>query len=770
MAAALNAYRYREDNLFECRIYSFYKGDRIEDRDIIFEWQRSAQDGHWFLRVGDPGPEEFFSHMDLHKGFHRTKNPMGYIPRRRLQKGEFASTDISSLLSPLQPDEQKHILFCVEWCKRFANAYERGEVKRTKKDAARWADEQQELIVAAAKKLHEDEGRKRQTMEAIPDAPKGGTLLDWVTRYERADYDPIVFYDNTGKGRREYFTAPELAIINEHVALKASSARTHVTELFVMLESAFQRENKELRLKNEKAGAKIHTELRVPNIDTFRERCNQIPRGHIELAHLGKAAARNKNAAVRFGLDTDRPLERIELDESRVDLMTIMMLAGLWSKLTKAEKDVVSRVRLWITAAIDTSTRSLLGLRFHPEEPSASTAVATLGMVYQDKSQLSETLGCETRWDQYGNAEEVCIDSATWLASLAMRVAVLDSGACFFQPKAGDPRSKGRIERWFRTINRDALAPFSGRTWGSPDEMGELSASEQASIAYDQYAELMYRFLIDVYHNTGHYGLQGETPRAAWERLNKFYKPTPPMSQNIHRHIFGVKAVRKFSTAGIRFLGIQFWSKALHHLFLMKDVEVEIRVNISDLGMISVKHEKGWLNVEALHQEFAGMSVWKWMAFNKRLRIMNQANAKVHRSVALRAKEFLRNQADVARAEAQLGTAVVNDDDFKRWEKGLAHTVEIIDDEEEEAPVLHDESNLIDLYSDMHAGMLLAREEAKASKRVEAEASKHTKTGSSKRRSANSLAISAASPAAGAEPDLSPKPDVGPTLSSRFDR
>ncbi|MBY3483458.1 Mu transposase C-terminal domain-containing protein [Rhizobium laguerreae] len=769
MAAALNAYRYREENHFEYRIYSFYKGDRVEDRDIIYEWQRSAQDGHWFLRVGDPGPEEFFSHIDLHKGFHRTKNPMGYIPRRRPQHGHFASTDISSLLSPLKPDEQKHILFCVDWCKRFANASERGEVKRTKADAARWATEQHALIVAAAEKLHEDEGRKRQTMETIPAAPKGGTLLDWVTRYERADYDPIVFYDNTGKGRREHFTAPELAIINEHVAIKASSDRTAVTELYEMLEAAFDRENDLIRKQNKELGAKVHKELRVPNIDTFRERCNQIPRGHLELAYLGKEAARNKNAAVRFGIDTDRPLERIELDESQVDLMTIMMLAGLWNKLTKAEKDVVSRVRLWITAAIDTATRNLLGLRFHPEEPSASTAVATLGMVFQDKSQLSETLGCVTRWKQRGNAEEVVIDSATWLASMAVRVAVLDAGACFFQPKAGDPRSKGTIERWFRTINRDALATFAGRTWGSPDEMGDLTASEQASIAYDQYAELMYRFLIDVYHNTAHYGLQGETPLAAWERLNKFYKPTPPMSQNIHRHIFGVKGTRKVTNAGIRFLGIQYWSKALHHLFLKKDIDVSIRVGISDLGMISVKHEQGWLNVPALHQEFAGMSVWKWMAFNKRLRILNQATAKVHRSVALRAKEYLRNQAEIARAEAQLGTAVVNDDDFKRWEKSLAHTVEIIDDEEEEVPVLHDESNLIDLYSDMHAGMLLAREEAKAQKRA-AEHAKTSKRGNSDRSKRPSASVEAAPATDRSSSSLDPAPAIAPSTSSRFDR
>lgn len=764
MAAALNAYRYREDNHSNYRIYSFDKGDRVEDRDIIYEWLRTVQDGHWFHRVGDPGPEEFFSHVELHNGFHRTKNPMGYIPRRRLQKGEFASTEISSLLSPLQPDEQKHILFCVEWCKRFAIAYERGEVKRTKTDAGRWADEQQVLIVAAANKLHEDNGGKRQTKEAIPDAPKGGTLLDWVTRFERADYDPIVFYDNTGKGRREHFTPPELAIINEHVALRASSGRKPVTELYEMLEGAFDRENKELRRKNREAGAKIHKELRVPNIDTFRERCNQIPRGHLELAHNGKAAARNKNAAVRFGLDTDRPLERIELDESRVDLMTIMMLSGEWSKLTKAEKDLVSRVRLWITAAIDTSTRCLLGLRFHPEEPSASTALATLGMVYQDKSQLSETLGCETRWYQHGNAEEICVDSATWLASMVMRVAVLDAGACFFQPKAGDPRSKGRIERWFRTINRDALAPFSGRTYGSPDEMGDLSASEQASIAYDQYAILMYRFLIDVYHNTEHYGLQDETPNAAWERLNKFYKPTPPMSKNIHRHIFGVKAVRKISTAGIRFLGIQFWSKALHHLFLTKDAYVEIRVNIADLGMISVKHEKGWLNVPALHQEFAGMSVWKWMAFNKRLRILNQSSAKVHRSVALRAKDYLRNVAEVARAEAQLGTAVVDDSDFQRWEKSLAHVVEIIDDEVEDVPVLHDESNLIEFYGDLNAGMVAAREKAKADRAGESPAAPKRGKAARSKQPSSSLDASASAE------NSALTPPVAPSVSSRFDR
>jgi len=104
----------------------------------------------------------------------------------------------------------------------------------------------------------------------------------------------------------------------------------------------------------------------------------------VECARLGLETARRKRAPVLGGLDIVRPLQRVEMDEWQVDLMTFAVEIGIWEALTPAEREMIKPERRWLSLAIDTATRCILAMRL-VETPSAASGLATLDMAVRDK-------------------------------------------------------------------------------------------------------------------------------------------------------------------------------------------------------------------------------------------------------------------------------------------------------------------------------------------------------------------------------------------------
>ncbi|WP_158693418.1 Mu transposase C-terminal domain-containing protein [Neorhizobium alkalisoli] len=706
----------RQDQTYQVKFFEFKRGDRIEDKHRIFSWVSTSTTGYWFQRVDDVAPPEFYSFEEISRGFDRKRDPMGYLPcRRSAPEGDGAANE---LLSGLKPQQQTEVLEKHAWCMRFLAA-EAADPQLSRSDASleKYIAETQDKLEKEADAAHKAQGKTHRTKVALPSPPSGRSLRRWVQHLEEGNFDPVALLNkNSAAYRKDYFTPDELEHINKYVRMAGSSDRLPIKELHRLLGEAIDAANVERRLKNKEYGAVVLKDLRIPNIDTFSDRIHKLPRSHVALGHRGRDHAHKHFSVIMGGVDVLRPLERVEIDECIIDLQTPFIQAEEWNRLTQKERDLIERIRLYATVAYDVATKCVVGLRFHHSAPSAASAVATLEMVTRDKTELAKSIGCVTPWDMDGVPDEVPVDSATWLASAELRIATNDIGAALFQPRAGDASARGSLERFMRTLNRQALLFFTGRTWGSSQEKGDYDAVKEASIAFDQAAELMMRFVVDVYHNTPHDGLNGEKPRDAWLRLRKFHKPTPPLSPRVRRSVFGIKLKRKISRSGVRVLGIQYSSSKLQSFFRACDQEVEVRFDRFDLGAISVRLPEGWVTVPAVHDEVAGMTLWKWLAFNQRLNLVNKKNAEVSSEIVRDTKNWLREQALLARAEAELGSAVLTERDILRFEKKAAWSVTIVERQREEAqqpgPVEMDVSSLIKAW-DLHGIQQAAQQAAK---------------------------------------------------------
>ncbi|MDO5897905.1 Mu transposase C-terminal domain-containing protein [Agrobacterium sp. Azo12] len=671
----------------ETKLYDFHRGDRVEYKHAVYNWLSTTNSGYWFQRTDDNLPPEFYTFEEVSRAFQQKRDPMGYLPHRRRPENETVSGG-TELLSNLLPDEQQDVLFKHAWCLRFLKTEDDTKdlemalrVTRSEAKLTKYLNDTQEALQKASDEAHKAAGRTHRTAPKLHAPPAPRTLRRWVETLEKSNFDPVALCnDNSARRRRDHFTPEELKYINEYVWMYASPDRLPIKELHRLLSRAIEADNAKREQKNAEMGAQVLAKLRVPDIDTFSARIRKLPSSHVDLGQHGADYATAKYRSIMSGIDVLRPLEQIQLDECWIDLQTLLIQAEEWENLSPKERKLVARVRLYVTAAKDVATKSIVGMRIHHTSPNTASAVSTLEMVTRDKTELAKSIGCETPWDQHGVFGEVSLDSASWNASNEVRIAVNDLGGILFQPKSGDAAARGTLERFFRTMNRQALLFFTGRTWGSPAEKGDYDAEGEASVVFHQAAELLMRFVVDVFHNTPHAGLNGETPRQAWERLNKFYKPAPPLSSRLRRNIFGITIRRKISRSGIRVLGIQYSSSKLQKLFREDDLEVEVRIDRFDLGAISVRHPEGWLTVPAVHDDLIGMSIWKWLAFNDRLRLTNRKNVEVSQAIVNRTKEWLRDQAQMARAEAELGSAILTERDIMRFEKKVAYSIDIVEE------------------------------------------------------------------------------------------
>lgn len=65
---------------------------------------------------------------------------------------------------------------------------------------------------------------------------------------------------------------------------------------------------------------------------------------------------------------------------------------------------------------------------------------------------------------------------------------------------------------------------YQGRTFKDVVEKGDADPVKEASMPMDRIEREYLRAILDIYHNTPHEGLGGETPHNAWVRQTQLHK------------------------------------------------------------------------------------------------------------------------------------------------------------------------------------------------------------------------------------------------------
>jgi putative transposase len=652
--------------------------DKVTIDGVDYVPKSDDEFGHVLRRLDNPDMCESFTHTqidELRKGG-KWRHCRGFF---RSSKAQLRAARPETLVSDLPPKLLARVLFRKGFCDEFLRMEAEGLATRS--DASMKAAVRSILANLVVAEL--DGGRCGSEDVAVQRPPSPRALRRWLAAYSACAWDAMALchgYRRSGN-RTPRFGSEERALMQKYADMYASRLQPSKISLLSLLHGEITKENAKRKTSGERP-------LKVPSRAAFERVIDGLDPFHVYAGRESPAAARKKFFIVHNGLSVTRPLERVEIDENRIPLQTLLTDAQLWHRLTPKQQAEVERRRLWVSTAMDTRTRCCLAALV-VDNPSEASAVATLEMSVNDKSAYASAAGCVTPWDMFGTGECYANDSATWYKTIGYRSCIIDLGSETQFPTTGVPQMRGTQERFYRTLHSGLVSKFQGRSFENPVAKGNYESEANAELDPFEMGRMIVRWIVDVYHNTPHSGLGGETPRNAWLRLNKIFPVMPPPDEEVNRHIFGLTLEARIGNRGVRFLGLYYQSPELQRLRRTTRMKpVLVRIDRTDLSRISVRPkpgseggaDTGWISVDCLTSGFQGVSVEHWMRAARVLRQKHADMAKLTAHIVQQALQDIAEFSQMATKRAGIASPLLTAPDIEKFDRDVVRNFDFVRD------------------------------------------------------------------------------------------
>jgi putative transposase len=424
------------------------------------------------------------------------------------------------------------------------------------------------------------------------------SVYRWMRMYRRANKDLRVLIPQTFKsgGIKQSRLHPYVEATVRQVIEDMSDIKELVTVDDVYHEIAVRLEEEVNAVRG--AGAK----LPLPDRSTVARRINEV-RAYCHTAFQHGRRLRNL-AQYRRTAYPKHPLERVEIDHTRLDLIVI------------ADEDDLPLGRLNFTLCVDMATRYPLGIYLGFEPPSVYAVMECLRHAILPKTDYQEIFGIEHPWQAYGVPGTLVIDNGKEFIGKDLEDACDALGIILQRTPVKMPHFKAGVERLYGTINTGLIHKLPGTTFSNPQKRGEYQSGGQACIYYSQVAEILIKYLVNVYAETFHRGLES-IPARRWEQLTEqgFAPRLPPSAKELDI-LLGRVAYRAVHTYGIDLHHIRYNCGALSKTrqFLKPREQVKVKYNPGDLSEVYVfdPYMHDYVTVPALDQEYTqDLSLWK---------------------------------------------------------------------------------------------------------------------------------------------------------------
>ncbi|WP_157944539.1 hypothetical protein [Mangrovicella endophytica] len=377
------------------------------------------------------------------------------------------------------------------------------------------------------------------------DWPSASGLYKWLKIYRDKREREDSFLPNYAKcGNRDQLDPRVRQAMERAVEHWCTPLKPKISDICEFIEGELEPFNKS-RLPEDR--------LRV-SAATVRKRIGEIDPFLADAGREGLDRAMRRYALSAVGTMVTRPMQRIEMDDWDIDLHKLAEGSSVWKKMTPAARERMPRVRCTVTVAIDVATRCVVGLHLFTGAPSTATARTALRSTLVDKSALAAAVGCRSTWHMYGRGEFFAFDGGPAFGE-EFQATVQRCRAGTSVPDQ-DPRMRGTIEAFFRTLKR-LCRRFAGYAFSNVVEQGDYPAQEMASLTVAEFHALLVRFIVDSYHNRPHKGLEGRTPMAAWNSLSRVGL-APDLTEEQVKLAFGFRRTRKLSPSGVEFMNVPF--------------------------------------------------------------------------------------------------------------------------------------------------------------------------------------------------------------------
>lgn len=312
----------------------------------------------------------------------------------------------------------------------------------------------------------------------------------------------------------------------------------------------------------------------VPSYDCVHEIVRALDPALVTLAHEGtKAYGAQFDLVIRH--EASAPNEVWQADHTPLDI---------WICDEKGAPQ-----RPWLTVILDDFSRAIAGYALNLTAPSAHQTALALHQAIWRKSDAG--------WHVAGIPSTLYTDHGSDFTSqhLEYVAANLHMHLVFSLP--GAPRGRGKIERFFGTINQRVLAALPGYTPpGTPPPVASTLTLTALDTALRQ-------FIIEEYHQTPHRET-GVAPQQRWD-AGGFLPRLPDSLEQLDLLLLTVAKTRRVQRDGIHFARLRYSDPTLA-AYVGEDVT--IRYDPRDMAEIRVFHLDQFL-CRAVCQEMAGQTV-----------------------------------------------------------------------------------------------------------------------------------------------------------------
>jgi len=242
----------------------------------------------------------------------------------------------------------------------------------------------------------------------------------------------------------------------------------------------------------------------------------------------------------------------------------------------------------WLTAIEDDYSRMIVGYRLSFQKSTALTTALALRQAICHKE--------DPRWHAYGIPTVFYTDHGSDFTSQHMELVAADLPMELIFSNVGVPRGRGKIERFFRSVDQLLLQD-------TPGYAPKGSTGVKATLTLPAFEQRFRTWLLEDYHTRVHVETKWK-PQERWE-AGGFLPRTPTSLEQLDLLLLTVAKTRRVQQDGIRFQGYRYIDPTLAGYIRE---EVVIRYDPADLAEIRVFYQERFV-CRAICQELAGVTI-----------------------------------------------------------------------------------------------------------------------------------------------------------------
>ena len=426
--------------------------------------------------------------------------------------------------------------------------------------------------------------------------PSNSSLMRWLRAWKISSGDIMSLVPAfKARGCKDFKLDPRAVTLVKEVIKKHYwiMERPHLKSTMLKLEQAFDVENQKLDDDDQ---------LEIPSYPTVHRIEKSMDAYERMAGREGNRAADRYFRPVLSKLEVGAPLDLVQIDHTVLDIHVLAPVSG-W----------VARPR--ITVALDTYSRMPIGIYLGFVSAGYESVMLCLKQSIEGKESLLDGLTSVVGdWPCHGLPRKILVDNGMEFHSSHFIETCSGLGISVVNHPVCEPRYKGAVERFFRTLNQGFISNIKGRTFSNSLEKGDYDSVAKAALPFETFREILFKWVIDVYCRRHHRGIDA-VPLDCWnEGVRKYPVDLLQRPEDLLPLIAKVSK-RRLNAQGIELNTAHYNSEELNKLFIRegKPRDFTVKLDPLDVGRIFVHDPVAgrFIVVPSIDGDLDGVSEWQ---------------------------------------------------------------------------------------------------------------------------------------------------------------